>query len=144
MSEDTINKEELLIHYILGECNETQSKEVEYWLETDIAYSKLHNDYKKIFSATNEDFIEFDVEKAKINFDKQTTVKERSIVKIMLSAAAILALVITTIFYLNRVEIKTVASDKLVQEIKLPDNSSISLNRYTEIRYADNFKDNSI
>jgi len=148
-----IDFERLIALYLSGEASEDQVKMLEHWAASDPANAKLFLDTRKAFNLAKQvDLNQFDVENAWERVSGRTSEskqkgrgKTRSLTfnrsRMFQIAAAIIVLIGAILWiYLDfsNSGVEYLESNSLVLVEELPDGSTVSLNKYTQISYTQN------
>ncbi len=147
---------ELIPKYLAGEANQEETQALFNWIDLDIANKKQFEDYKKAWDFSEKGFdseilsIDLDDEWTKFNSQisstpsakiislEQPKKKKWSIIQIAAAIAAVFIVGIGVLYLFNPKSNELVAQNKVI-ESNLPDGSLISLNRYSELEYSQNF-----
>ncbi len=144
----------LIIKYLNNEISDTQNSILTNWIQENSANEKLFNDYKTIWELTqtklDKEVAEIDIEEElqfirnKIGFNTPKVVDFKPKTKSNLwkySVAAAIVLLIGLFLIFNKKTIE-ISSESTVVTATLPDNTQITLNRNSSIKYPKNFDKN--
>ncbi len=139
-------KDELLIKFLLNESNSEENDEVENWLSLSDENTLYFLQIQKIWVESKNLSIksEVDVEAAWLKFKDITTVKP-TVLNTWMRIAAVFALIIGSwLLYItyNTASYTTVNTNAKVLLQTLPDGSELTLNKFSHVKYANNFKSN--
>lgn len=146
---------DLIIRFLTNEISESENTELDNWKKLEAKNQEYFDDYKILWELTEnkiEDEIfqinideELDLVRSKLGFNKAKVVKIKSkksnFWKFAVASAAILVLSVSLFFIFNKNQVSLVAENSVI-ETTLPDNSEISLNVNSEIKYPKNFEKN--
>ncbi|MFA6275834.1 MAG: FecR domain-containing protein [Pedobacter sp.] len=148
--------DELLIKFLLKETSEEENAEVQRWLSMDTENATYFAQFEKIWNASgslkekttvdeNEAWLKFK-EKADQRLTKKETIVNplnRMNAWLKIAAVFVLGLSIWTVynFFGNSTYQDIFSGDKVISQI-LPDGSELTINKNSEISYANNFKTN--
>ena len=161
MKTDSTYYIDLISKYFFGEASPEEIHAIEEWIDVDEENKKIFEEYKNIWQNFERAEIEssMDVDSEweeiieKLNFEVlpnikvvplNSSVKKRSLIKVLMRYAAVLLLFNVVGYYIytyiNKPEtVQIIASNQILDE-KLPDGSNITLNKGTSIEYKKDFK----
>lgn len=143
---------DLIIRHLAGETSSAEEQQLFDWRMQSSDHEQQFNDLKKIMSAADEHYrttqlpkIDLDAEWKRFTETVEDGDKVRSLntFGIWLKIAASLLLIAVTAgiiyFYSNKNEVQLYATAGNVLEVKLPDGSTVTLNRNSELSFDENF-----
>ncbi|RYG22247.1 MAG: DUF4974 domain-containing protein [Chitinophagaceae bacterium] len=142
--------DELLIKFLLNESNSEENDEVNKWLALDKENAIYLTQLEKIWVESKKLAVksEVDVETAWTTFKARTNVKPVVKLKILntrLRIAALLALAISSVglyaIFKSAGYTDLNANAAVISQV-LPDGSELTLNKFSHIEFANNFKSN--
>lgn len=148
---------ELILKSLDGCINESEREALDSWRSQD-DNQKIYDDYAKLWDVAGEE-TEYtpDVSKAWAKFEDKIEPKETKVVEInkpepkknktwlWLAAAAMVGIVVTFMF-MNQgdSELLAVSSGNSIEEVKLPDGSTVTLSPDSKIEYLADFEERNI
>lgn len=141
----------LIIKYLTDALSAAEADKLERWVQASDKNQALFDDYKKVWQeAENQmpsEIRNIDLESEWQKFEqeafKKTSKAEtgKKIIRIMLSAAAGVAVLWALIFYFRDTK-QTLYAENTVKEVVLPDSSKLTANTGTTIKYPGDFEHN--
>lgn len=141
-NKENIDLENLIIKYILKECNGEEKVHVQHLIENNVEAQRYFNIYSKIYSTSNklDNEYEYNTQKAIANFKEKTGSKKKmiSMWKVALSVAATVTIVfvLINIGKKNAPEQTKISSQNETLSDTLDDGTIITLNRFSLIKYS--------
>lgn len=136
---------ELLTKVLANEANTEERAMIDKWRNSSVANSKEYDAFIKLWNASNNitssDSINIDSEWARMeNIIHSTTQKSFSIKPVLQIAAAVIFLISASVFGLKQSQTIAHKSDNIaLNDITLPDGSTISINAESKISYNKGF-----
>ncbi len=143
----------LIIKVLSEEAGKEEKQMLEKWLSENTNHRQLFDDYKKIWLLSQKETVpeieninvdtEWQKFKQKTDFDKEKySIKPKkrnfSVLRIAAVFLIFISLGIAGMYIFNTKEQKITAFNE-VKEVKLPDNTEISINKHSEIRFDKKF-----
>lgn len=131
---------------LAGEASADEMQQLNEWLSADVQHQQYFDELSVIFQVSDNEPAEVDVNAAwtlvsgKMD-TKRTEAKVRSMYPkwLQVASAAVVLLIAGTWFYIAGLPDRYIASNSTVFTDTLPDGSSVTLNRYSQVEYAESF-----
>lgn len=150
----------IIFQYLMKECTEEEYSAINSWLEKDAGNKEWLFDMEALWSETNingytqPEYLQTQFEKtmAKVNRQKETTIRRKLIPNIYKYAAVVAACVIigSTFYFLHgtisplgkkqqNYMVENAAEQNLIKEVVLPDQTRVWLNSGSTLTYSSGF-----
>jgi ferric-dicitrate binding protein FerR (iron transport regulator) len=157
METDPTYSIDLITRYLAGEANGDDLVFLEAWLKADPGHKKVFEDYRRIWLGMEQDRMDAAVDpdkewnelEAKIFMNEEparSRIISFSFRQVLRIAAIILLFAVPSFFvfrYFTHPEQKQLDANLTIKEGKLPDGTSVTLNKGATLEYPSSFKGNN-
>ncbi len=142
--------DELIAKYLMGECNEKETKKLEDWKMANPNNMEEFNRMQKIMNEATPEAYEPDVEGALNKVSQKISLQDKKksgwlhyglrIASVLIVGVGILSAIL--LFGVNNEIVITSQLGELPREIILPDGSQVTMNEGSELKFKKKFKGN--